>query len=396
MDRLSRILASAVAVATLCCCAGCSQEPTSPRDYGRLSLQIVAGDGQSGAVATELAQPLVVKAMYANGKAAAFVTVDFHVTDGGGSMFAGAATTDVHGIAADYWTLGTSTAAAQRVEVRAVLSSGQKQVFGVFNATPLPGPPSQIAANGGDNQSAPVNTAVAVAPSVIVHDQFNNPVNNATVAFATATGGGSVSGPSQTTNAAGVASVGGWTLGPVPGANTLTATVTGSGVSGNPVTFAATGVAAQSGILDQQQLLYNGGTSARTLPGYTVWQSFTAGITGTLTQIDMGFFVEMTGSGQLQILAGDGTSGQVLQTLTVPVHAVATGITFNSWTVSVPVQAGSVYTFNFTPNAATLPDPYGVAIGTGNPYPGGVMGLNDPSGSYRTDFDLVFRTYVTL
>jgi hypothetical protein len=134
---------------------------------------------------------------------------------------------------------------------------------------------------------------------------------------------------------------------------------------------------------------------ARERCGYTVWQSFTAGISGTLTQIDMGFFNDISGSGQLQILAGDGTSGQVLQTLTVPVHSVSAGVNWNSWLVNVPVQAGAVYTFNFTPDAATLPDPYGVAIGANNPYPGGVMGLNDPSGSYRTDFDLVFRTYVT-
>jgi hypothetical protein len=147
--------------------------------------------------------------------------------------------------------------------------------------------------------------------------------------------------------------------------------------------------------LDQQQRVYDGGTSARTLPGYTVWQSFTPSVSGTLTEIDMGFFNEMSGSGQLQVLSGDGTAGPVLQTLTVPVLGITRpGVTWNEWTVSVPVFAGSLYTFKFTPDAATLPDPYGVAIGAGNPYARGVMGLDDPSGSYRTDFDLVFRTFV--
>jgi hypothetical protein len=58
------------------------------------------------------------------------------------------------------------------------------------------------------------------------------------------------------------------------------------------------GVAAircQADTVDQQQLVYDGGTSARTLPGYTVWQSFTAGLTGTLAEIDMGFFNDMSG-----------------------------------------------------------------------------------------------------
>lgn len=148
-------------------------------------------------------------------------------------------------------------------------------------------------------------------------------------------------------------------------------------------------------VLDQLQLAYDGGTSARTLPGYSVWQSFTPSISGTLTEIDMGFFNDMSGSGQLDILSGDGTAGSVLQTLTVPVVGFTQpGVTWNTWTVRVRVTAGSVYTFKFTPNSATLPDPYGVAIGVGDPYPRGVMGLDDPSGSYRTDFDVVFRTFV--
>ena len=58
----------------------------------------------------------------------------------------------------------------------------------------------------------------------------------------------------------------------------------------------------------------------------------------------------------------------------------------------MPVAAGSSYTFNLTPDAATLPDPYGVCIGSTDPYPGGTMGLDDPGGSQPTGFDVVFRT----
>ena len=56
---------------------------------------------------------------------------------------------------------------------------------------------------------------------------------------------------------------------------------------------------AHAGVLYQEQLVDDGGTSARTLPGYTVWQSFTAGQSGTLDEIDMGFFNDMSGQGQL-------------------------------------------------------------------------------------------------
>lgn len=155
------------------------------------------------------------------------------------------------------------------------------------------------------------------------------------------------------------------------------------------------GSARAAPILDQQQLVYNGGTSARTLPEYTVWQSFTAGISGILREIDMGFFNDMSGAALLQIFAGDGTMGTLLQSLNVPVTGITqTPVTWNVWGVDVSVVARSHYTFNIIPDAATLPDPYGVAIGDPNPYVGGVMGGNDPTGSHRTDFDVVFRTFV--
>src|SRR5205823_1292132 len=62
------------------------------------------------------------------------------------------------------------------------------------------------------------------------------------VTFAVTGGGGSVSGSVAHSDANGVATVGSWTLGPGVGDNTLTATVAGSGISGNPVTFTATAV----------------------------------------------------------------------------------------------------------------------------------------------------------
>src|SRR5205823_713547 len=76
---------------------------------------------------------------------------------------------------------------------------------------------------------------------VIVTDPFGNPVSGVSVTFAPGSGGGSVTGATQTTDASGIAAVGSWTLGTTAGSNTLTAT-SGS-LSGSPVTFAATGTA---------------------------------------------------------------------------------------------------------------------------------------------------------
>jgi len=101
---------------------------------------------------------------------------------------------------------------------------------------------SQIAIDGGNNQTTAVNTAVATRPSVVVRDANDIPVQGVTVTFAVVSGGGSVTGAVATTNALGIATVGGWTVGPTVGANTLTAIATG--VAGSLVTFTATGTPA--------------------------------------------------------------------------------------------------------------------------------------------------------
>ncbi len=158
--------------------------------------------------------------------------------------------------------------------------------------------------------------------------------------------------------------------------------------------FAVQRIEAQQ-VLDQEQTQYYGGLSARTLPGYAVGQSFTAGLTGTMTEIDMGFFNNIAGNGRLIIFTGAGPEGTILETLPVTVTSITgTGVSWNDWTVDVPVVAGSQYTFMFTPNAATIPDPYGVCIGSEDSYAGGNLYLQDSSGAVTKFFQSVFRTYV--
>ena len=101
-----------------------------------------------------------------------------------------------------------------------------------------PGPvATSIAPNGGNNQSAAPGFPVPTSPSVSVTDANAEPVSGIAVTFAVASGGGSLTGVSQTTNSSGVATVGSWTLGPGVGNNTLTATA--AGLAGSPVTFTA-------------------------------------------------------------------------------------------------------------------------------------------------------------
>ena len=141
--RRSLKLSMLAAVAVL---ASCSKDgPTAIPDAGPVLLNIVSGNAQVGNPGTELPAPLVVVATDAKGKPIKGQLVNFRVTAGNGSLFAGSAITDVKGQAQDYWTLGP--AGPQTVEVRAVdPTSGEKYTFATFNAT-FP-PPVDIDADG--------------------------------------------------------------------------------------------------------------------------------------------------------------------------------------------------------------------------------------------------------
>jgi hypothetical protein len=88
----------------------------------------------------------------------------------------------------------------------------------------------------GNNQTGLVGFALNVRPGVRLTGPGNSPVPNVSVTLAVASGGGSITNATVNTNANGVAQVGSWVLGGSAGPNTLTATVAGAGIAGNPVT----------------------------------------------------------------------------------------------------------------------------------------------------------------
>jgi hypothetical protein len=106
-----------------------------------------------------------------------------------------------------------------------------------FSATANPGTPVTLAVNSGANQFATAGTVVAVAPSVIARDGFDNPTPNVAVTFATSTGDATTTGNAQVTAANGVATVGSWTVSSVRRVDTLTATA--PGLNGSPVIMTA-------------------------------------------------------------------------------------------------------------------------------------------------------------
>jgi hypothetical protein len=110
---------------------------------------------------------------------------------------------------------------------------------------------AQIAINGGNNQTAvegsTLGTTVGTtAPSVLVTDQYGNPVGAGVgVTFTVASGAGSVGSPSATTSALGITSTT-WTI--VAGTNTLNAYVTALGTAG-AVSFTTTGTSVTKELL---------------------------------------------------------------------------------------------------------------------------------------------------
>src|SRR3989454_12848130 len=134
----------------------CSRDTTAPAGSS-LSSSVVWGEGQQGIGGTALAHPLVTQATDTRGKPAKNLPVAFLVTSGGGSAAPASASTNNQGLAQTTWTLGTSTAVAQRLEARAVSTNA---LLGAFTATALAGPATRLVVSAGDSQTTARVTAV--------------------------------------------------------------------------------------------------------------------------------------------------------------------------------------------------------------------------------------------
>lgn len=88
------------------------------------------------------------------------------------------------------------------------------------------GGPTAIIKGNGDKQTAPVNTQLTEALTVLVANQFGQPLEDIVVNWSILAGGGSLSSPTSQTDAGGVASVN-YTTGPTAGTATIQARVSG-------------------------------------------------------------------------------------------------------------------------------------------------------------------------
>lgn len=141
-------------------------------------------------------------------------------------------------------TAGQSSGTAT-VTINLTPATGFDEASGGVSTTFLvtvtaPPHPASVSLWAGGGQTAPPGSTLPVDPAVRVLDQNGQPYGGAQVTFTPAPGSGTVQGGTQVTNSQGVAIVGSWTLGPNLGVQTLTANVSGSGITGNPVTITAT------------------------------------------------------------------------------------------------------------------------------------------------------------
>ena len=198
------------------------------------------GDGQTSLVSSAVPIAPSVTVLDARGQGVAFVAVQFSVSGGGGSVTGAAQVTDANGVATvGSWTLGP-VSGSNSLSV----SAGTLTPF-VFRANGTEPTLSALWAVSGFYQTSLVGMPVPLRPSVQARNSTGRGVPNVTVRFTVVAGGGSVTDGVQVTGTDGMATVGGWTLGPAEGANSLTATVG----TLPPVIFPATGTAPRRMIL---------------------------------------------------------------------------------------------------------------------------------------------------
>jgi hypothetical protein len=152
---------------------------------------------------------------------------------------------------------GWTRVPGSRVDPGTRAVQAELQSFSVYAVIFL-GAPDQVVL-GGETQTAASGAAVPVAPSVVVRSERGEALSGLRVTFTVASGGGAVTGGVQTTDDQGRAAVESWTLGPVPGPNTLHATVEGLAA---PVVFTAEATAGPPAAI-----VFVAGADTTTYPG---------------------------------------------------------------------------------------------------------------------------------
>lgn len=213
------------------------------------TLQALSGDGQSGIVGSALGQLLVARVTDGFGNPVRGITASWAPV-GGGSVNPSTSVSDSNGRVATRRTLG----ATPGVPATIVTVPGLKGSPVEFLQTAVAGPPVDLIPESGDAQTGLPGQPLATPLKVRLVDALGNGLAGQGVGWSVATGGGTLSATSGTTDATGRASTT-LTLGPVAGANVvisssggITATFSASSSPSQPTTLTATTPTQASGI----------------------------------------------------------------------------------------------------------------------------------------------------
>ena len=212
--------------------AGCGGDVTLPGESEAANLEIVDGDGQIAPAGGALPDQVVVRVTDTQDRPVADQEVAFVIESGGGAVAPASVQTSSTGQAAAAWTLGTGVG-EQRLRVRTARGGSTTPLELTFTATAVAGTGSILVGVTGDDQTGPVNSALADSLVVKATDALGNPVAGVEVTWSVA-GGGSISPVTVLTDAAGLAAAE-RVLGPTAGPVSAQATV--DGFNGSPVTF---------------------------------------------------------------------------------------------------------------------------------------------------------------
>jgi hypothetical protein len=230
---LLRFLRAALALVPLVTLAACGGgDLVLPSDGGPSRIRVVTGDGQSGLAGAALEDSLVAKVVDAQDRGLSGVRVAFVPGTAGSEVAPDTVLTDANGEAATQWVLG-GPAGSQVVDANVVGAS----LTARFTASVAARAASRLSSVAGDEQAAPVGTALADSLAVRAEDEFGNPVAGVQVEWSADVG--EVSPASVVTGADGRAATR-RILGARAGEQTATARA--EGLVGSPVTFTHTAV----------------------------------------------------------------------------------------------------------------------------------------------------------